>query len=100
MASGRKLRYSERKRLAETGNLGELVHDVVPDGLRRAVATLITRSTRDGSPDGKKLIFLHRLAERYHLLADAPPEGELWDFFFVTDTDGFLDLVEIAVDVS
>jgi hypothetical protein len=42
----RRLRYSERKRLAESGSLGDLSHDEVPDPLRNAVRNLYRNSTK------------------------------------------------------
>lgn len=42
--SDRRLRFSERKRLAETGNLGPLAEDEVPETLRRALRAYVSRN--------------------------------------------------------
>lgn len=44
----RKLRYVERKRLAETGSLGDLVHDAVPQTFRNALWYLVFEPSSRG----------------------------------------------------
>jgi hypothetical protein len=43
--SDRRLKYSERKRLAESGTLGDFVHESVPEPLRFAIFNYLQRKT-------------------------------------------------------
>lgn len=48
VAVTRRLRYSERKRLAESGSLGDLVHDVVPQPLVHATLHFVDQARGKG----------------------------------------------------
>jgi hypothetical protein len=92
----RRLRYSERKRLSETGSLGDLTAE--PSGtLRRATTHALDRATR-------ALYFALR-DEFVGALQDTREEHFGWAqqaaLRFpeeVLDTDQFLDFIEIVVE--
>jgi hypothetical protein len=90
----RPLRYSERKRLAETGTLGDLEHDEVPAGLKTAVQNLVEHANS-------------RVRTSFHGdLANAYVEhfgiGQRWLGFILgpPDVDDFLDAMEILAEVA
>lgn len=87
----RRLRYSERKRLAETGSLGDLVHDRVSRELATAVLSLLARPA-----GGTAGTFYRRLQDACIQYFGV---DQRWDDFVVAGPpDPFLDFVEIAVE--
>jgi hypothetical protein len=91
VATERKLRYAERKKLAETGSLGDLVHDEVPPKFRTALWYMLFQ------PQSKAR---ERYIESVELLARPYfgwPGGENTTTFVATaSTDDLLSFVEIA----
>lgn len=81
------LRYSDRKRLAETGSLGDLLHETVPGTLTTAVRSLI-----ESSSNASRLKTNVENACIQHFGV-----GQGWLAFFSggDDVDAFLDAVEI-----
>ena len=86
----RKLRYSERKRLAERGSLDDLVHEEIPTPLRTAVTNLLER---DVPFKGR---FLRNVANE---LIEHFGRSQHWFAFVSTnDVDEFLDFLEIVCE--
>jgi hypothetical protein len=95
--TGRKLRYSERQEVAETGGLAPLEFDQVPDPFRRAFAHLVNQASgaRDvGSGFSNGLA--GALIEFFGL--EAPIELDLMIDRYPTKE--FLDIAEIAVEAA
>jgi len=87
----RPLRYSERKRIAETGDLGDLLHDAVPVPLRHAVLNLITRQ-------GATSWFSYNLRNACAEYFGWPSQTQVAVFLLqVSEPEPFLDFVEIAI---
>jgi hypothetical protein len=94
---GRILRYSERRRLAETGTLGDLIHEQVPDVVRQAVYYILFQS-KNAQQSNLERRLLDRIAVhfsdfRVDWLADTPLNMQL-------SVDGFLDYCEIAIEAG
>lgn len=93
----RKLRYSERQEIAETGALAPLEFDQVPDAFRRAFAHLVNQAS--GANDvGRSFsnAFAGAVIEYFGL--EAPIKlGVIVDRY---PTKEFLDLAEIAVEAA
>lgn len=93
----RRLRYSERKRLAEEGTLGDFEHDDVPQPLRNAVYHLFDERAK-GDVGRQWLWALKSRCVRFFGWPD--PENFT---YYVRDAglvEEFLDLIEIAVEVG
>jgi hypothetical protein len=93
----RKLRYSERQEIAETGALGPLEFDHVPDPFRRAFAHLVNQAS--GTKDvgrGFSNALAGALIEHFGLAAPADVEMMIDRY----PTEKFLDLTEIALDAA
>lgn len=94
------LRYSERKRLDETGSLGDLVGSTIPDALGRSVQHLLSEACSESS--NVRRLFLQRLLS----LQKEETGSYLTSDKFVSqlchsaEVDRFLDFVERAVAVS
>jgi hypothetical protein len=89
----RKLRYSERKRLAEEGSLGDLSADVPPP-LRVAVEALL----QDAPNSNRGKTMLERLSRMTTLHFGR--QGNWFDTVRQADTDEFLDMIELACEVA
>lgn len=89
----RKLRYSERKRLTESGTLGDLVHDEVPLTFRNALWYLVHR------PDSNALNAMREAAtleaQRHFGWGG---EETMTTFIAQAPTDDLLDLIEIIIE--
>jgi len=84
----RRLRYSERKRLAETGALGDLVHDRIPAEFAIALQNAIKRSEASVREDFESGL-THACVEYFGL--DRGWQGFLID----RDAESVLDFLEI-----
>ena len=85
------LRYSDRKRLAEAGTLGDLDFDRVPDALATAIRVILEGVDRRWAEP-----FLERLNNE---LMQHFGVGQRWPAFFHGGAvDNFLDAVEIVVE--
>lgn len=83
------LRYSDRKRMAETGSLGDLAHENVPEALATAVRSLVESSSASLS--------LTRNIENA-CVQHFGIEQRWFTFFFAgSDVDTFLDAVEYSL---
>jgi hypothetical protein len=89
----RKLRYSERKRLAETGTLGDYVHEDVPQTLRNALWYLIYEPKSQGRDN--MVTDLQRSA-RLHFgwVGDETPAS----FVLKAPVSELLDFIEILIE--
>jgi len=87
-----RLRYSDRKQLAEAGTLGDLTYDTVSDELATA-----TRSLIQSSDPAIRTTFEPRLSDA---LVQHLGIGQSWSAYFGggMSTDTFLDAVEIAAE--
>jgi hypothetical protein len=93
--TGRPLRFSERKRLADTGSLGDLSWEEVPAALRNAVK-LYVDDRRDRVNTGPRVYFTRDLAiELGQHFGDSDLNRAL-----SAGVDEFLDAVEILVEVG
>lgn len=84
------LRYSDRRKLAESGSLGDLSHGRVPDELAHAIRVIAESGKTDSGFEGR----LNReLMEHFG-------QGAQWMSFFRggSDVDDFLDAVEILAE--
>jgi hypothetical protein len=91
--TSRKLRYSERRRLAETGTLGELAHETVPETLRNALWYFIHQ------PEGRgrtRLLKALDLECRKHFGWSG--KQSLTTFLMGSPVDDFLDFTEIFIE--
>jgi hypothetical protein len=88
------VRYSDRKLLAETGSVGDLNYDVVPDELAQAVRVIVESP---GSPIGDEFRRMLRME-----LAEHFGRSDRWQSFYWDDVDveAFLDAVEILVETA
>jgi hypothetical protein len=96
--TGRKLRYSERRRLDETGSLGDLEHDSVPQAVRMALFHLMFRSQiRHQAPFSQHV--LNRIAVHF---SDFTADWDAATPLISTDrsVDEILDYCEIAVEAG
>jgi hypothetical protein len=86
-----RLRYSDRRVLAETGTLGDLAHGRVPDELAQAIRVIAEAGTLADSSFGTR--FNRELMEHFG-------RGAQWVSFFSggDDGDAFLDAVEILAE--
>lgn len=93
----RRLRYSERKRLSETGTLGDLEHDDVPRPLRNAVGHLFGERAR-ATVGGWWLKEVKSKCARFF----GWPAVEDFDYYVHQgdSVEDFLDLLEIAVEIG
>lgn len=84
------LRYSDRRKLAEAGNFGDLAHDWVPDELAQAMRVIAESGTAGGGFEAR---FNRELMEHFG-------RGARWPSFFSggSDVGGFLDAVEILAE--
>jgi hypothetical protein len=89
-----RLRYSDRKVLAETGTLGDLHHEQVPDTLATAIRSLIETAS---PPAGRQLQdgIQNELIQHFGV-------GQRWFSFYFggPDVDAFLDAVEILAEIA
>lgn len=85
-----RLRYSDRRKLAEAGNLGDLAHDEVPDELAQAMRVIAESGKTDSTFEGR---LTRELMEHFG-------QGAQWMSFFGggSDVDGFLDAVEVLAE--
>ena len=85
------LRYSDRRKLAESGTLGDLSHEVVPDELAQALRVIAESGTMSDSAFEARLN--RELMEHFG-------RGERWVGFFSggSDVDGLLDAIEILAE--
>jgi hypothetical protein len=93
----RRLRYSERKRLAEEGTLGDLEHDDVPQSLRNSIRHLFIEHAK-GTVGGRWLKEVKSSCARFF----GWPAVENFDYYVREggSVEEFLDLIEIAVEVG
>lgn len=90
------LYYSDRRRLAESGSLGELNYDAVPPGLRIALSAVI-----DGSFSGRSPFHGEFVRRLNNLLNEHFGVGQTYQSYLDSlDGDGFVDLLEILVQLS
>jgi hypothetical protein len=92
----RKLRYSERRRVAETGALEPLEHDDVPEGLRRALEFVTARAAETANVGDKFARSLDRACVEYFGTTGVFRS----DWILEAALDDFLDFVEILVEES
>lgn len=90
----RRLRYSERARLAETGSLGDLEHDAVPDALRNALAYVL--KTTAASSGGKGFFESLQKACVEHFEWNSEPDRVVSKAIRHSNLLEFLDFVEIT----
>jgi len=90
----RKLLYSERKALAETGTLGPLTDKPTP-ALVRALAHLVSEGVQSRSVGKKFLIAVEKMGRQY---LDWAPAEHVSDALYRAKGDKFLDLVEVIVE--
>jgi hypothetical protein len=86
-----RLRYSDRKRLSETGTLGDLAHDRVPDELATAIRVIIEGADRRSAG-----LFHERLGRE--LMEHFGRDGQWFTFYLGGDVDAFLDAIEILAE--
>lgn len=86
-----RLRYSDRRALTESGTLGGLAHDRVPDELAQAIRVIAETGKLSDSTFEARLTVA--LMEHFG-------QGAQWFTFFTggPDVDAFLDAVEILAD--
>lgn len=86
------LRYSDRKQLHETGRLGDLTHDRVPDELALAIRVIVESASADVAT-----LFVPRLNSA---LMEHFGVGDRWTSFYAggDNADAFLDAVEILAE--
>lgn len=89
----RKLRYSERTRLAETGSLGDYVHDDAPVGLRNALFYLIHHPE---TTSRKSMIASVQAEARLHFGWGGTET--LGTFLATSGVNDLLDLLEIVIE--
>jgi hypothetical protein len=95
----RRLRYSERKQIAETGGLPDLVHDEVPLGLRNAVRHLVVEAASGRVIGSQFMASFRREAVLHFGFTDADTVDAVLAHGGL-GTDDFLDLMEILVEVG
>lgn len=93
----RRLRYSERKLLVEQGGLGDFEHETVPEPLRNAVWHLLNERSERGV-GGAWIREVRGLCVRHF----GWPNETFFEFNVrkAESVEGFLDLLEIAVEVG
>jgi hypothetical protein len=87
----RRLRYSERKRLAEEGSLGQLTHDEVPEPLAVAVIAVLEQANA-------KQEFLSKLTTT--LVEHFGLNSSWLGFAYAREPDNYLDFLEVACEVG
>jgi hypothetical protein len=93
MSNGRKLRFSERRALSETGALADLLADIVPATLRGAVEYYI------GNEPDEKVAYTFR-EDLKRLVARHFGKPDWTSIVRQGDADSFLDFCEILADAS
>lgn len=93
---GRRLRYSERRQLAETGSLGDLEHDGVPDALRNALEYALDEAF--GSPGGARFKEELRRSCVEHFGWNLDSHLVVENAVRHADLDEFLDFLEIVAE--
>jgi hypothetical protein len=87
-----RLRYSDRKRLNETGTLGDLAHDRIPDELATAIRAII-----EGADRASAGLFRERLNRE--LIEHFGRDGQWFTFYLGGhEVDAFLDAAEILAE--
>ncbi|MGE3138454.1 MAG: hypothetical protein AB7I08_12280 [Thermoleophilia bacterium] len=96
--SSRKLRYSERKRVAETGSLGDLVSDTVPVPLLIA----FTHALKDwGQRQIQPGVFFDdELTKRAVAYFGRSEDAAVYGVIQRGEVGDFLDLIEIAIELA
>jgi hypothetical protein len=93
--SDRKLLYSERLRLAETGSLGDLVHKDLPYELRRALRFLITGGNTSAAKNHRQeLMYQATLYQTWTETYDLGP------FIMEGYVEDVLDMLQLAVEAA
>ena len=86
------LRYSDRRRLAETGSLGDLEHQLVPAELATAMQVIVEGAFPPVSARFEKLLE-NELVQHFGRTA------QWWVFYVASESiDAFLDAVEILAE--
>ena len=91
----RKLRYSERMRIAETGALAPLEHESVPPQLRQALDYVVGLAARRGYVGKPFTEDLHRSCVEHFGWTAAVSRGT---WIADADLEGFLDFLEILAE--
>jgi Abortive infection C-terminus len=91
--TSRKLRYIERKRLAETGSLGDFVHEEVPQAFRNALWYLVFKPE---SRSRKNMLAALDLECRHYF--GWPGDVDISQFIAVAEVDGLLSFIEILIE--
>jgi hypothetical protein len=88
------LRYSDRRRLAETGGLGDLLHEEVPDGLALAIRVVV-EGADERVTEPFRTALNNELMEHFGV-------GQRWGSFYSggENVDAFIDAVEILAEVA
>jgi len=93
---GRRLRYSERKQLSETGSLGDFAHDEVPPALITAVIHFYERAGSTGAGAGAKFrraVLDESIAHWSHVILGSEVEHA-----YLANPEMMLDMCETLVE--